>query len=179
MNMTQKFLASLAVAASAMIGSADTLYWQVAGLEAGDTFDSATLYARNGNTSELTQLGTTATIDNGLLANDGDGTYSPDVMRVDNIETYSGSNPAYTFFVEMANYSAGGTGTPATKQGYAYTYSELVSAGYIATNPFDSSSATAAAAAGNMGAPTPEPTSGMLLLIGGSLLALRRRRRQA
>jgi len=177
MNMTQKLLATLVVAASAIIGSADTLYWQVAGENAGDTFDSATLYAKNGSTSELTVLGT-ATTANGLLFNDGDGTYS-DVMQYDGIEAFSGSDPAYTFFVEMANYSVGGSGTPATKQGYAYSYTELVSAGYIATNPFDSSAATAAAAAGNMGSSTPEPTSGMLLLIGGSLLALRRRRRQA
>ena len=177
MNTTQKFLALIVFAASAITGFGDTLYWQVAGLESGDTFDSATLYARNGNTSGLTALGTAST-SNGLLFNDGDGTYS-DVMQVDGIEAYSGNDPAYTFFVEMANYSAGGTGTPTTKQGYTYTYSELVSAGYIATNPFDSNSASAAAAGGNMGAPTPEPTSGMLLLIGGSLLALRRRRRQA
>ena len=57
------------------------------------------------------------------------------------------------------------------------TYQELIAAGYIATNPFDSTAAIEAAKAGNMGSSAPEPTSGMLLLIGGSLLALRRRRR--
>ena len=174
MKMTHKFLATFVVAASAMIGSADTLYWQVAGENPGDTFTSAALYTQNGDTR--TQLGTTATYDNGLLFTDTtDGTTCSDLMQVDGIEAYN--NSANTFFVEMVNYSLGGSGTPTTKQGYAYTYQELVSAGYIATNPFDSTAATVAAQAGNMGSSAPEPTSGMLLLIGGSLLALRRRRR--
>ena len=90
----------------------------------------------------------------------------------------------YEQFAEVKTFNQGDKPIFKRKLGsnnraYTYTYNELVSAGYIASNPFDSSSAAAAAAAGNMGSPVPEPTSGMLLLIGGSLLALRRRRRQA
>ena len=176
MNMTQKFLAVIAVMASAMVASAGTLYWQVEGENAGDTFDSATLYvSQNSDGSSATAL-TTASTANGTLYTDSDGTYS-DLMQTD-ISDYSGDNPAYYFFVEMANYTSGGD-NQGTKRGYTYTYDELVSAGYVATNPFDSTSAAAAAGEGNLGSSAPEPTSGMLLLIGGSLLALRRRRRQA
>ena len=172
MNMTQKFLATLAVAASAMMASAGTLYWQVAGENAGDTFDSATLYVstdRNATGASATALGTVSE-EKGTLFTDENGTYS-DQMQTD-ISAYSSGSPEYFFFVEMANYNGEGT-----KRGYVYSYQDLVDAGYVATNPFDSASAVAAAAAGNLGSSTPEPTSGMLLLIGGSLLALRRRRR--
>jgi len=174
MNMTKKILVGLAVAASTMIASAGVLYWQVEGLNPGDTFDSATLYVstdRNATGATATGLATVSEA-NGTLFTDEGGTYS-DQMQTD-ISAYSGNSPEYYFFVEMANYNDQGT-----KRGNAYSYSDLVNAGYVATSPFDSASVAAAAAAGNFASPTPEPTSGMLLLIGGSLLALRRRRRQA
>ena len=173
MNMTQKFLATLAVAASAMVASAGTLYWQVEGENAGDTFDSATLYvSQNSDGSSATALATASTA-NGALRTDADGTYS-DMMQTD-ISGYSGDNPAYYFFVEMANYN----GATDPKRGQVYTYQDLVDSGYVATSPFDSPSLIAGGQGLNMGATgaVPEPTSGLLLLIGGSLLALRRRRR--
>ena len=172
MNMTQKFLATFAVAASAMMASADTLYWQVAGENEGDTFTSATLYTstdRNATGASATALGTVSQ-ENGTLFTDELGTYS-DQMQTD-ISAYSGSSPEYFFFVEMANYNGGDT-----KRGYVYSYNDLFNAGYVATNPFGSVDVVAATGTVNLGSSTPEPTSGMLLLIGGSLLALRRRRR--
>ena len=172
MNMTKKILVAFAVAASAMFASAGVLYWQVEGENEGDTFTSATLYTstdRNATGASATALGTVSEA-NGTLFTDEQGTYS-DQMQTD-ISAYSGNSPEYYFFVEMANYNGGDT-----KKGYVYSYTDLVNAGYVATNPFDSASVVASSAVANMGSSTPEPTSGMLLLIGGSLLALRRRRR--
>ena len=172
MNMTKKIVVALAVAASTMFASAGVLYWQVEGENPGDTFTSATLYAstdRNATGATATALATVSEAA-GTLFTDTSGTYS-DQMQTD-ISAYSSGSPEYFFFVEMANYNGGDT-----KRGYVYSYQDLVDAGYVATNPFDSASVAAAAAAGNLGSSTPEPTSGMLLLIGGSLLALRRRRR--
>ena len=172
MNITQKFLATIVFAASAMVASAGTLYWQVQGEGEGDTFNPATLYATDGSTTKA--IGTASTA-NGTLFTDSDGTYS-DMMQTD-LTAAGVDNSSWSFYVEMANYQVGGTGDATTKTGYTYTYDQLVSAGYVATNPFDSPSQVAASSVANMGASTPEPTSGMLLLIGGSLLALRRRRR--
>jgi hypothetical protein len=173
MKMTQKLVAMVAVAASALCASASTLYWQVSAPDDGATFDSATLYVQAAGSDSKTALGTVSEA-NGTLFSDGGGSYS-DLMQAD-VSAYSGSDPAYNFFVEMVNYSADGG---ATRRGYTYSYQELADAGYIATDAFGVDTAAAAASSMNMGAPTPEPTSGMLLLIGGSLLALRRRRRQA
>ena len=172
MNITQKFLASIAFAASAMVASAGTLYWQVQGEGEGDTFNPATLYATDGTTTKA--IGTASTA-NGTLFTDSDGTYS-DTMQTD-LTAAGVDNSSWSFYVEMANYQVGGTGDASTKTGYKWSYDQLVSAGYVATNPFDSVDSVADSSIANLGSSTPEPTSGMLLLIGGSLLALRRRRR--
>ena len=164
MKTFKKLMVCSAVSAIASFASADVLYWQVDTNEGqgGATFTAASLYATDGVNNY--QLGdSVAPFDS-----------TPGTMT-DLTQTELGEygNSSYSFFVELANY--GGT-QDNNYRAYTYSYNELVSAGYIATNPFDSNSAAAAASAGNMGAPTPEPTSGMLLLIGGSLLALRRRR---
>lgn len=165
MNMFKKLVVCSAVSAIALFASADVLYWQVESPDADATFTAANLYVTGGGLTDPVQLASVAPFD----GNPGTMT---DLTQTD-LGSYGSSS--YSFFVELANYSGSSLGS----DGHAYTYSydQLVSYGYIATNPFDSSSAAAAASAGNLGAPTPEPTSGMLLLIGGSLLALRRRRR--
>ena len=164
MSMFKKLVACSAVSAMALFASADVLYWQVESPDADATFTAANLYVTGGGLSSPQQLASVAPFD------DTPGTMT-DLTQTD-LGSYGTSD--YSFYVELANY----TGASLTdNKAYTWSYNELVSAGYIATNPFDSSSAAAAASAGNMGSPTPEPTSGMLLLIGGSLLALRRRRR--
>ena len=167
MNTFKKLMVCSAVSAIALFASADVLYWQVESPEEGKTFTAANLYVTGGSLASPYQLASVEPFD------DNPGTMT-DLTQTE-LGEYGASQ--YSFFVELANYTGSSLG--ANNRAYTYTYNELVSAGYIASNPFDSSSAAAAAAAGNMGAPTPEPTSGMLLLIGGSLLALRRRRRQA
>lgn len=164
MNTFKKFVVCSAVSAIALFASADVLYWQVESPDADATFTAANLYVTGGDLSSPQQLATVVPFD------DNPGTMT-DVTQTD-LGEYGSSD--YSFYVELANYTGSSLDNG---KAYTWSYNELVSAGYIATNPFDSSSAAAAAAAGNLGSPTPEPTSGMLLLIGGSLLALRRRRR--
>ena len=168
MNTFKKLVVCSAVSAIALFASADVLYWQVESPDAGAKFDSADLYVTGGSLTSPQKL------DSALPFDDVPGSIT-DLTQTD-LGAYGGEGSPYSFFVELVNYS--GSSLP-NNRAYTYSYNELVSAGYIATDPFDSSSAAAAAAAGNLGSPTPEPTSGMLLLIGGSLLALRRRRRQA
>lgn len=164
MSMFKKLVACSAVSAMALFASADVLYWQVESPDADATFTAANLYVTGGGLSSPVQLESVAPFD------DTPGTMT-DLTQTD-LGSYGSSD--YSFYVELANY----TGASLTdNKAYTWSYNELVSAGYIATNPFDSSAAASAASAGNLGSPTPEPTSGMLLLIGGSLLALRRRRR--
>lgn len=167
MKTFKKLVACSAVSAVALFASADVLYWQVESPDSGATFTAANLYATGGDLASPYQLASVAPFD------DTPGTMT-DLTQTD-LGSYG--NSSYSFFVELANYTGSSLGSD--NRAYTYTYNELVSNGYIATNPFDSSSAAAAASGANLGAPTPEPTSGMLLLIGGSLLALRRRRRQA
>ena len=166
MSTFKKLVVCSAVSAMSLFASADVLYWQVESPDADATFTAANLYVTGGGLSSPVKL------DTALPFDDTPGTIT-DVTQTD-LGSYGSSD--YSFYVELANY----TGSSLTdNKAYTWSYNELVSAGYIATNPFDSSAAAAAASAGNLGSPTPEPTSGMLLLIGGSLLALRRRRRQA
>ena len=167
MNTFKKMLVCSAVSAIALFASADVLYWQVESPDSGAKFDSADLYVTGGSLGDSTYK-----LDSALPFDDTPGSIT-DLTQTE-LGEYGGTGSPYSFFVELVNYS--GSSLP-NNRAYTYTYNELVSAGYVATNPFDSSSAAAAASAGNMGSPTPEPTSGMLLLIGGSLLALRRRRR--
>jgi hypothetical protein len=170
MNTFKKLMVCSAVSAIALFASADVLYWQVESPDSGATFDSADLYVTGGSLGDSTSRLAS------VVPFDGTPGSMTDLTQTD-LGVYGGEGSPYSFFVELVNYSGSSLG--ANNRAYTYSYNELVSAGYIATNPFDSSSAAAAASAGNMGSPTPEPTSGMLLLIGGSLLALRRRSRQA
>ena len=163
MNMFKKLVVCSAVSAIALFASADVLYWQVESPDDGAEFTAANLYVTGGSLTDPVQLASVEPFD----GNPGTMT---DLTQTD-LGSYGTSD--YSFYVELANYTGSSLNNG---KAYTWSYNELVSAGYIATNPFDSPSASAAAAGGNMGAPTPEPTSGMLLLIGGSLLALRRRR---
>lgn len=164
MSMFKKLVACSAVSAMSLFASADVLYWQVESPDAGATFTAANLYVTGGSLTSPQPLASVAPFD------DNPGTMT-DLTQTD-LGSYGSSD--YSFYVELANYTGSSLNNG---KAYTWSYNELVSAGYIATNPFDQSTAAAAASAGNMGSPTPEPTSGMLLLIGGSLLALRRRRR--
>lgn len=166
MSTFKKLMVCSAVSAMALFASADVLYWQVESPDSGATFTAANLYVTGGSLSNPQQLASVAPFD------DTPGTMT-DLTQTD-LGSYGNSD--YSFYVELANYTGSSLNNG---KAYTWSYNELVSAGYIATNPFDQSTAAAAASQGNLGSPTPEPTSGMLLLIGGSLLALRRRRRQA
>ena len=164
MSTFKKLVVCSAVSAMALFASADVLYWQVESPDSGATFTAANLYVTGGGLSSPQQLASVAPFD------DTPGTMT-DLTQTD-LGSYGSSD--YSFYVELANYTGSSLNNG---KAYTWSYDQLVSAGYIATNPFDSSKAAEVASAGNLGSPTPEPTSGMLLLIGGSLLALRRRRR--
>ena len=164
MNMFKKLVVCSAVSAIALFASAGVLYWQVESPDDGAEFTAANLYVTGGSLTDPVQLASVEPFD----SNPGTMT---DLTQTD-LGSYGTSD--YSFYVELANYTGSSLNNG---KAYTWSYNELVSAGYIATNPFDSSAAAAAASQGNLGSPTPEPTSGMLLLIGGSLLALRRRRR--
>ena len=142
--------------------SAGTLYWQVSG--ADQDFDEAWLVVES--TSDSTQKvnldGVDAQLDKRSTA-----------LTQTDISGYE--SDAYLFYVEMVNFS-GGEETVTT--GYKWSYSELVSSGYVAANPLEVTSAQAAGSTSNFGSAIPEPSSGLLLLIGGAMLALRRRRQK-
>ena len=142
--------------------SAGTLYWQVTS-DAGQTFDEAWLVVQNGDA--LTYL-------DGVQS-DGASPSSTALTQTD-ISAYEGDG--YLFYVEMSNYNSQSDTYSTVATGYKWTYSELQSSGYVASNPLDT--APAAASNSNFGSAIPEPSSGLLLLIGGAMLALRRRRQK-
>lgn len=138
---------ALALAGSA---SASTLFWQV---NTKDDADYAVLYA--------TKTGETTS--NVIVGYD----LSEGTAWTTDLKEYGSSE--YSFFVELFNAS----GSFVYKQS-AVSYNDLVSSGYVSSNPL--SVPSGALSGGWNGAAVPEPTSGVLLLIGGAMLALRRRR---
>ncbi len=158
-------LLGAAVAMATASLNASTLYWQVADQGEGNEFTYAQVYA-------TTTKGGEGTVVAAAAADEGGRSVSPVISDLGSTD-YS----SYYFYVELANYSSatGETTTRSVNKDYPWSYSELVSSGYISTG--DSLSAPSAFANGALdGGSVPEPTSGVLLLIGGALLALRRRR---
>jgi len=154
---------------------ADAMYWQLAG-------QSITGVADNQWTMAQIEV-----YENGVAS----GTYlhyldDPTVDLMDksvsgawfDVTGYSGSDPAYSFVLELVNdaLEVQGATTPVS-------YNDLDKAGKIVkTADYDSKfnsltpiNYSTYNAGANTTADLPEPTSGLLMLLGASLLALRRR----
>ena len=144
--------------------SADTLYWQVTA-DSGQQFDEAWLVADNG---------TKTYVDN--AESDGGNPSSTQLIQSD-ISNYTGEG--WSFYIEMCNYNSQDDTYTTVATGNSYSYDQLLSSGYVATDSVNANSVMTAASAANMGAgDVPEPSSGLLLLMGGAMLALRRRRQK-
>lgn len=157
-----KSIATIALLMAVSSASAGTLYWQVTA-DSNKTFDEAWLVATDGSTTDY--------LDN----RDSDG-QSPSSTPLTQTSLDGYESDAWTFYIEMCNYNSADDTYSTVATSRTYTYQDLVSAGYVASNFSNANTVMTVAGLSNMGT-IPEPTSGMLLLIGGSLLALRRRRR--
>lgn len=165
--MKRFLLSALAVAAAASL-RASTLYWQVSDQGAGNEFSYARVRATQTPGGDGTVVA--SAVADGVTDQTGTGTQVSPVVSDLGSTDYSG----YYFYVEMVNY-ADGSSTRSVNKDYPWSYSQLVSSGYISTG--NSVATPSAFASGALdGGSVPEPTSGMLLLMGGALLALRRRR---
>lgn len=169
--MAKKIFVLAAVALIAVLGKAEFLYWQVNGQ---GNFTSAQLYAVDGDTK--TALGN-QTLAQGVSFSGGQYTGDTIVPQQTNIDGYVGSQ--YSFFVELITYASSGEGIAVAWKTELprYSYDDLLSNGYISAGGIGTPTAGMIAGGLVMGAPVPEPTSGVLLLVGGALLSLRRRRR--
>ena len=164
MKSLLKLGAFAAVTFFAVSVQASALYWQVTA-DTGATFEYAQLMVTGGGLSDPIALD--------MVEAEGSG---PNYVTLTNTELGEYGTDAYSFFVEMVNYSNDQFETVAT--GATYSYNELVSSGYVATGATSTAAAQAAASQANMGSAVPEPSSGLLLLMGGAMLALRRRRQK-
>ena len=164
MKSLLKLGAFAVVAFFAVSVQASALYWQVTA-DTGATFEYAQLMVTGGGLSDPIALD--------MVEAEGSG---PNYVTLTNTELGEYGTDAYSFFVEMVNYSNDQFVTVAT--GAEYSYSQLVSSGYVATGATSTAAAQAAASQANMGSAVPEPSSGLLLLMGGAMLALRRRRQK-
>ena len=164
--MKRFLLSALAVAAAASL-HASTLYWQVSDQGAGNEFSYARVMATQTPGGDGTAVA--SAVADGVAAKTDTGTQVSPVVSDLGSNDYSG----YYFYVEMVNYADGSTRS--VNKDYPWSYSQLVSSGYISTG--NSVATPSVFASGALdGGSVPEPTSGMLLLMGGALLALRRRR---
>lgn len=158
-----KSIATIALLMAVSSASAGTLYWQVTA-DTGKQFDEAWLVATDGSTTEY--------LDN----RDSDGRNpSSTPLTQTSLDGYEGD--AWSFYIEMCNYNSDDDSYSTVAKSQSYSYQDLVSAGYVATDFANANSVMTAAAGANMGA-IPEPSSGLLLLMGGAMLALRRRRQK-
>ena len=156
--MKKLILLSL-VCGSALLASADVLYWMVENPSYVDgrtfTFNYASLWASNDggkNFSEIETVVAESPMSTGAQAS--------------SLGNYVGD--AWSFYVELLNDQ----GEDMAQIKNIGTYQALVDGNYLKHSQMQTEMKTYKASAFNV----PEPTSGLLMLLGASALALRRKR---
>ena len=168
----KKFFFAAICALVGVAAHADAMYWQLAGQSVkGVTDDQWTMaqievYRDGVATGTYLHYLDDASVD--VMTRSESGAWF-------DVTGYSGSDPAYSFVLELVNdaLEVQGATTPVS-------YNDLDTAGKIVKDystfnsitPLNYSTYNAGA---NTTADVPEPTSGLLMLLGASLLALRRR----
>ena len=168
-----RIAAFVLAAGAAALAHGSYLYWQIGGDYSASDATVATLwYSYDG--------GEAATVDEegwSGIATRGDeliGPYQADISML------SGDKTAYSFFVELTQWTISGGVWSKTgdsyRSGWTWSYNDLADQGYIFADNVIAPSISPMAV--NFSQPAPEPTSGMLMLLGISLLALKRRSRR-
>ena len=165
----KKILVLGVIAFAAMVSQASYLYWQVSGEDISSITHTSdpNMHVNYATVWAVAENGDKVDVGWSNVSLSGDGEFMH--INAADLDSYEGT--AYSYYIELANYSTSYDNRTVLAESELWSYDRLVSAGYVQVDHLTSIQQAWTGGAYSV----PEPTSALMILLGLSALALRRR----